>query len=323
MTPNSLLSIAIPTYNRCEILKQNLVAILPQLIKHHVTLYISDDSSDECTRIMAGELRTEHPLIVYRKNEPRLGHDANFFATLAMPDTDYVWYLGDSGYFAPGTLDEVLAALAKFHPNFCFLNTSLSGGGTRLIEGDALHPFLLDRTWYLTLSGATIYGRASRESQALQVSEARLAGWKNFPQLGVLLEACAQSPQRLLWLDSPMLKANQRKSSYWLKSAFNVFVKDWSNLIRSFPVLFSEMEQDRILRSHSVNTQLFGPTSLLQLRAIGALTVEELERHHRDFAVVSPISPMWARLLARLPQRLIALIWWVARSMRNFVRGKV
>ncbi len=323
MIPNTLLSIAIPTYNRSDMLRENLITMLPQLIKHRIPLYISDDSSDECTRIMAEELRTEHPLLVYRKNEARLGHDANFFATLAMPDTEYVWYLGDSRYFAPGALDEVMAALVRFNPDFCFLNTSLSGGGTRLIEGDTLHPFLLDRTWYLTLSGATIYGRTSRKSYSLQAPKSRLTDWKNFPQLGLILETCSQSHQRLLWLEPTMLKANQQKSSYWLKSAFSVFVKDWSKLIRSFPVLFNEMEQNRILRSHSINSGLFGFISLIHLRAIGALTVEELERYHRDFAIVSPISTIWANLLARLPQRLIVLLWWVVRFVRNLVRGKV
>lgn len=319
MTHNHLLSIAIPTYNRSDILRENLQAILPQLLKHRISVYVSDDGSDEHTLLLIEELRIEYPLLVYRKNNPRLGHDANFFATLAMPDTEYVWYLGDSLYFAPGTLAKILDALADTRPDFCFLNAYAPNGVTRIIDGNAVHPFLLDRTWYLTLSGATIYGRASRE---LYISENRRNNWKNFPQLGLILETCAQGPRRLLWIDTPVLKYNRKKSSYWLKSAFSVFVKDWSALIRSFPSLYNSEEQDRVIRSHGLNTRLFGLVNLVYLRAVGALTMEELDLHARDFTIASPISPLWARLVARLPIRLAATMWSLAITLRNLVRTK-
>jgi abequosyltransferase len=319
MTPNPLLSIAIPTYNRSEILRENLQGMLPQLRKHSIAVYISDDSSDDQTLVMVESLRAEYPLFIYRKNHPRFGHDANFFATIAMADTEYVWYLGDSWYFTPGTLDKVLDALCETRPDICFINALKPSGGMRIIEGEAVHPFLLDCTWYLTLTGATIYGRASRE---LQISATQKSGWKNFPQLGLILETCLQAHSRLLWLDSTMLRSNRNKSSYWIKSAFSVFVKDWSALVRSFPTLFNPIEQDRVIRSHGINTRLFGPISLVYLRSIGALTVNELELHRREFAIASPISPMWARFLAQVPQRVMAAVWSFATTVRNLLRRR-
>ena len=319
MTPNSLLAIAIPTYNRCEILRENLQSMLPELLEYRVAVYLSDDSSDERTRQMADDIGAEYPLLVYRKNTPRLGHDANFAATLSMPVAEYVWYLGDSQFFVPGSLGKVLAALADVRPDFCFVDASALDGSTRLIEGDSVHPFLLERTWYLTLTGATIFGRASR---SLPIPETRWLRWRNFPQLGLILETCAVTSPRLLWLEPQMLSFNRKKkSSYWAKSAFSVFVGDWTAIIRSFPTLFTHEEQDCIIRSHGVNTGLFSVTSIVYLRALGALTVEELDRHYRDFALVSPISPIWARLVARLPQRLIAAAWSRALSMRDYLRG--
>lgn len=318
MRPNPLLAIAIPTYNRSDILRENLRAMLPELLEHRISVYLSDDSPDDRTLKMADELRTEFPLLVYRKNAPRYGHDENFFATLAMPNTDYVWYLGDSLYWEPGTLGSVLDALTKTRPDFCFVNAYAPELGSRLIEGEAVHPFLLDRTWYLTLSGATIYGRVPR---AMQIPIARRADWKNFPQLGLILEACAQAPRRMHWLGAPVLKFNRKKSSYWLTSAFSVFVKDWSTLIRSFPTLFSPAEQDSVIRSHGVHTRLFGPVSLVHLRALGALTLEILDQHSHDFMVASPIAPRWARLVARLPQRAVSAVWSVVFAMRNLMRS--
>ncbi|MBB3195168.1 glycosyltransferase family 2 protein [Roseateles terrae] len=302
MTPNPLLSLAIPTYNRSEILLENLRAMLPDLMAHQVAVFISDDSTDDLTAQKVRALQQEYPLLTYRRNEPRHGHDANFFATVSMPDTDYVWYLGDSLFLQPGMLGTALEALATHRPDLCFVNAYVHDDQTRLLEGDDVHAFLLDRTWYLTLSGATIYSRGIR---MLPVEEARKWSWKNFPQLGLILEACSRAPRRLLWLGPTGIAFNRKKSSYWLKSAFDVFVKDWTTLIRSFPTLFSRVEQDRIIRSHAEHTQLFNLVSLLQLRAMGALTVETLQQHRQAFAIASPIPPWWASVVARVPVRAI------------------
>lgn len=303
MIPNPLLSLAVPTYNRSDILEENLRAMLPDLVRHRVAVHISDDSPNDQTQDMVDRLRREFPLLVYRKNDPRHGHDANFFATLAMPDTDYVWYLGDSMFLQPGMLGEVLEALDRHRPDFCFANSYARDDRSRLIEGADVHPFLLERTWYLTLSGATVYGRSAR---GILVTEERKADWKNFPQLGLILEACSRSDQRLMWLGTSGLAFNRKKSSYWLKSAFEVFVKDWTTLIRSFPTLFTHEEQNRVIRSHGLNTRLFDLLSLVQLRAIGALSAAELKRHRQAFAVASPIHPVWATLVARVPVGLIS-----------------
>jgi len=48
---NKRLAIAIPTYNRCEILREDLLLILPEIIEHSIAVYISDDSSNDDTRV--------------------------------------------------------------------------------------------------------------------------------------------------------------------------------------------------------------------------------------------------------------------------------
>ena len=299
MSPNPLLAIAIPTYNRSAILRENLLKMLPELRIHQVSVFISDDSTDDLTEAMSIVLRQEFPLIHYRRNQPRYGHDANFFATVAIPSADYVWYLGDSVYFQNGALAAVLQALTENRPDFCFVNGYVSNQVTCLLEGDAVKPFLLDRTWYLTLTGATIYSAAMR---ALPIAPDRARQWNNFPQLGLTLEACSRAPRRLLWLAPMFLTFNHKKSSYWLHSALKVFVGDWCALIRSFPSFFSEQEQRYVIRSHGKNTGLFNLRSLLLLRAIGALQPARLAEHAADFALASPIAPIWASWVSRFPR---------------------
>lgn len=314
MELNPLLSIAIPTYMRSEVLNQNLRAMLPELIEHQVAVYISDDSPDDATAKSIALLREDFPLLVYRKNEPRNGHDANFFATVTMPDTDYVWYLGDSVYFTPGTLARILEVLETFRPNFCFVNSTANDLDSRLVEGKAVHQFLLERTWYLTLTGATIYGREARN---LTVPNERKSNWKNFPQLGLILYACSINAQRMYWIGEQGLGFNRNKSSYWLNSAFEVFVKDWCALISSFPELFNNTEQVHVIRSHAINTKLFSLVGLLRLRIKGALSMDIINEHREDLAIASPRGIILARLISRIPVKLMHLIMLLIKTKRK------
>lgn len=312
LVPNPKLALAIPTYNRAEVLEQNLRCMLPDLKKLGVPVYISDDSTDFETQNRISELVKDYPLVFYRHNKLRLGHDDNFFSTLEMPDTDYVWYLGDSVFVRPGGFLEVLKLL-EHEPDFCFVNAYVKNRPNEHIESDQIHGFLLDRTWYLTLSGATIYGRKAR---SLPMATARKKQWKNFPQLGLILEYCSLKKVRCEWIGEPLIEINQNKKSYWEKQAFSVFVRDWSVLIRSFPKLFNKAEADRVIRSHSAQMGLFGCIGLFKLRAKKSLNFAILKEYESDFRVASG-SYAWAKLFCCVPSWFCKLCWWVADALRR------
>ena len=297
--PNSKLAIAIPTYNRTEILEENIRIMLPELQQHGIPVFISDDSSGLQTKIMVERLRQEYEYIYYQHNQSGLGHDKNFFATLGMSDHDYVWYMGDSVYCKPGCLREILKAL-EMGADFIFVNSYAKDKHSRLI-GDA-HAFLLERAWYLTLTGATVYGRQPR---SLLIDESRKACWRNFVQLGLILEYCSQQSVSLYWHGTPSLGFNKKKRSYWMKNALDVFVGDWTTLIRSFPVLFSTAEMQAVIRSHAAHTNIFGLKSLIFFRANEGLTVPIINKYKKEYAVASPTSVSMAYAVARIPVPLL------------------
>lgn len=314
--PNPRLALAIPTYQRSEILCENLKEMLPEIREHAIPVYISDDSKDEATAQMVEALRMEYEFIYYRRNVPGLGHDRNFFATIAMPDSDYVWYLGDSLSLRPGVLGEVLAQ-TRDGRDFFFVNAYVPDQRDRVLSSAEVKDFLLDRAWYLTLSGATVYGRRPR---SLQVAEERRKQWKNFPQLGLILEFASQHAASCAWVGTPSIQFNKKKKSYWQRTALDVFVRDWAALVRSFPALFSPAEADQIIRSHGVNTGVFGLKWLVMLRAAGGLNAAELKALGSDFALASPISPQWAKLVCLIPPLLAKAVWSGARAIKGSIR---
>jgi len=314
-TPNSLLALAIPTYNRSAILHENLKEMLPEIREHSIAVYISDDSKDSATEQMVAELKMEYEFIFYRRNEPSNGHDKNFFATLALPDTDFVWYLGDSLYLRSGVIADVLA-MANHDPDFIFVNSYAPELTDRTVAGAAFKDFLLNRAWYLTLSGATIYGRRPR---SLHVAEERRKQWKNFPQLGLIFEFVSMFSASCVWIGKPSILFNKKKKSYWQRNALDVFVRDWAALVRSFPKLFSGVEADRIIRSHGINTGVFSLKWLITLRANGGLNASEIDALGKDFALASPISPWWAKVVCMAPPFLVRGLWMGAKAIKESI----
>lgn len=303
-TYNKKLAIAIPTYNRPEILEENLLLMLPDLRLYSIPVYISDDSSDLKTEAVIKRLQSKYGHIYYRHNQPSFGHDGNFFATLAMPDTDYVWYMGDSLYFKQGVISEILEALDG-KVDFCFVNYRVKDTVSRHI--DSVHDFLVERTWYLTLSGATIYGRKPR---SLLIADERKKEWRNFVQLGLILEYCSRNVASMYWHGKQGFGFNRKKkTSYWTANTFSVFVEDWCNLIRSFQVLFSKVEIVEVIKSHAVNAELFTLRHLIFLRANNGLNSNLLNKYRSDFSVASQVGFDFAYFISFLPKMFSRILW--------------
>jgi glycosyltransferase involved in cell wall biosynthesis len=310
------LAIAIPTYNRSEILEENLRIMLPELKQYRVPVFISDDSSDSKTEILIDSLSQEYEGFSYRRNWPSLGHDKNFFATLEMADYDYVWYLGDSLYFKSGCLQEIIEAM-QADVDFIFVNSYAKDMRSRIV-GDA-RDFLLTRAWYLTLTGATIYGRRPRR---LFVDQCRKAIWRNFVQLGLVFEYCSQKSAVVYWLGTPSIGFNKKKNrSYWTSSALDVFVEDWTMFVQSFPALFSASEMKTVIRSHAVHTGIFGIKSLILIRAYGGLSVSIVQRHKSSYVLASPTSVCVTYAVALLPVFLLRGLVGVFYFLRGFGRS--
>jgi glycosyltransferase involved in cell wall biosynthesis len=314
-THNNTLAIAIPTYNRAEILNANLRSILPELRQYAIPVYISDDSPNFDTEAIIKQLQSEYSHIYYRHNQPSFGHDNNFFTTITMPECEFVWYMGDSLYIQPGVIGEILNILTE-GMDFCFVNYQLKDQ-TNLKILDA-HAFLLEKTWYLTLSGATIYGRKPR---ALIIDAEIRENWHNFPQLGLVLAYCSQNSVSAYWYGNPAIGLNKNKqNSYWSADPFSVFVADWSGIIRSFPTLFSRSEMDSIIKSHALNTPLFRFRHLIALRAKQELNPAIFKKHQRDLRVASPINPLFAYIVSYLPVNIAKFLWNLMIILKHILK---
>lgn len=122
-----LLTIAIPTYNRAEILKQKL-SFLFSIIDEDCLILISDNASEDNTIDIVKPFIEQFSNIVYHKNTTNLGYDANVLKCVELSTTDYVWVLSDDDDMEQNTPSIIINYIKKDSPDLICLNDANEKG---------------------------------------------------------------------------------------------------------------------------------------------------------------------------------------------------
>jgi abequosyltransferase len=298
---NSKLSIAIPTYNRSEILRENLLLIFADLKRYGIPVYISDDSTNDNTRTMVEELAKEYPHLFYVKNTPSLGHDLNCLKTLSMPSTEYVWYLNDSAIIVPEALAKILEVLDASDHDFI----SFSAKGRKLdVSGQVFsnaNDLLITLGWHLTQTGCTIYSK-----RCLKIIESlNIADCRNFPQTAIIFQAFAEGSKTLLWLNDKMIEVNKQKKSYWNDKVFDIFLGDWNNFVMKLPAVYSLNNKKETVVSHSIHTRLFSFTKLKKYRSKGVYNLAVYKKYKVLLTEATRVPKIVVWLIAVFPRAIL------------------
>lgn len=111
-----LLSICIPTFNRCRFLAELLASMAPQIATASdapfAELLISDNASTDGTAETVAAFRSRGLSVEYHCNEANLGADANFLRCLSLARGKYVWVLGDDDLVMPWAIPALLSLLS-------------------------------------------------------------------------------------------------------------------------------------------------------------------------------------------------------------------
>lgn len=125
MKNNPILTIAIPTWNRAEILDKALAALLPQIssFKDSLEIVISDNASDDHTKQIIEQYSEQYSrlnIIHYTQSE-NTGYYGNFKKCRELSNGQYFWLLSDNDYVANGLIDYLINILKTKSPSFIFL----------------------------------------------------------------------------------------------------------------------------------------------------------------------------------------------------------
>jgi abequosyltransferase len=107
-----LLTFAIPTYNRVQLLDRLLATLHQQLRgEPRVELLISDNASTDATPALVAGYESRGLKVRCIRNAINLGADRNILQCYEQAAGKYVWIFSDDDLIAPGTLARVLTAL--------------------------------------------------------------------------------------------------------------------------------------------------------------------------------------------------------------------
>jgi len=112
--PKPLLTIAIPTYNRAQFLRELLNSLTGQIsAEARVELLISDNASDDETAAIINDEQRKGTQLRYIRNAENIGPDANFLQCYECAAGKYVWLIGDDDFLLPGAVAKILDYLSK------------------------------------------------------------------------------------------------------------------------------------------------------------------------------------------------------------------
>lgn len=110
-----LLTIVLPTYKRCKFVEENIIAILPQLIKYkeEVSLLVTDNASNDGTTEVVSRFLNADCDIKYHCQKENIGAHGNFYWGIDNSESEFVFLLGDDDICSPNFLDSVLPILRE------------------------------------------------------------------------------------------------------------------------------------------------------------------------------------------------------------------
>ncbi|SHG29770.1 Glycosyltransferase involved in cell wall bisynthesis [Flavobacterium fluvii] len=305
------LAIAIPTYNRAEMLEYNLLQIIDELIQYHIPVYISDDSTNDETEKVFDRLKDKHKLFHYKKNEISLGHDLNCLHTISLPIENYVWYMGDSMIIKKGAIQKILSIMDGGDYDFICCNAEgrdLDINNMVFSNGVELMEMLC---WHLTMTGATVYNK----SKIFDIANFEVSKFKNFPQIAIIFEQFAANESRLFWTNEKLIYSNSQKNSYWESKVFEVFIDDYRSFLYNLSEVYTMGAKNGALLQHSLKTGIFSCRSFVLYRIGGFYNYEIFKKYKDDFKNFTRTNSLFLLILS--------FVWIKPLSKFNFFLRRI
>ena len=302
---NKKLAIAIPTFERAEIVAATISSLIPELKEFSIAIYVSDNSLGDETKKVLFELKKQYEFIYYYKNRVDLGHDRNSFYVAQMPESDYVWLYGDSLLVKSGAIKAVLHSIETYNPEIMSVNAA----NRDLDEASGIytdHNSVLDNFgWHVTLTGATIYSRATLSTIRQVVPD----NFINFPQLSLIFESLSKNCS-FYWENNKLIAASPNKKGYWVDTMFSIFIDDWSRAIRNLPESYDSKIKEKVIIEHSLKSNLFTAKSLLKARFYGAFNLSLYIQYKNLLAVHSRLNSAFLMLIAIFPRKVLLVYFF-------------
>ncbi len=147
MMNRPFLTIAIPTWNRCKPLQENVLSLIQEIkstVGEEIEILISDNASTDETEMLCKQLCHDYPFIRYHRHPENYGANANFQTVIQLARGQYVWLFGDDDLIVSNSLSKIIQDIRDFHfPDI------LIGGAILDTTGERVHLQSIHQTTFL------------------------------------------------------------------------------------------------------------------------------------------------------------------------------
>ncbi len=234
-----LLTIAVPTYNRCRHLAYLLRTLEHELQGLHadVTVLVSDNASTDDTPAVVADFLARIPSLQSRRNEVNEGADLNVSTCYLLPQTPYVWVLGDDDAPMAGVLPLLIELLRRESPDMLYLPSVATDDierdhpSHRVARLEAVDLRREDFATVLHVQMTFISGLVLRKSASISEparEHLRVTQGTSLPQLAWVLESLKQGRKFLVCRGHPLMATAVNRGGY---AVFQVFIVNHTRLV--------------------------------------------------------------------------------------------
>lgn len=309
-----LLTVAIPTYKRPELLEKCLASIFESIGHLDVEVLVMDDSIDQTNEEVRIRTVSTHKNLTWKHNKKNLGIDANICACLENAKGSYVWLIGEDDLMKRAGIQTALQAIDRCGaPPFIFSNYSYITADHRLtlreksidIEDGLIDfkEFFENYLWSAGFIGGCIFNRDA----FLKTDYKSYIGTYYAHVAGLCLMAVGK---QIGVISRPQVgnRVGNSATFTWSDDSFGVF-QGWRVLLRRLKPFFGEVTYKRAYENHRESHGYLKLKFLITKKADGLLKpasidqllkgdIDESERRRVQF--VAKYVPQFACKLARL-----------------------
>lgn len=262
---NTILTIAIPTFNRYKILKENLELIFKDL-NDEIQVFVSDNHSTDNTEIICEEFKI-HKNFQYFRNEKNIGYDANVLNVFKKSNSKYVWFLSDDDFVDNYTIKYIYSYLQINNPDALLINATVKSKNTDQILIESLGSTDEVKVEYCDSSCFIKYIQWSTLISSIIVRKENVSEQKAINYIG---SCFIQIP--IFWNSSfnknihilgsqKITKYDSEKPNFNL-SNYEIWFKSWITVISSFDNIFSK-KSTRIAATSLYKNSKFNKSGIL------------------------------------------------------------
>ena len=321
----SLLTIAIPTYNRSRQLEINIINIIDSL-SCNIKLFISDNASDDDTARMVEQYMAMSENISYQRNSTNIGYDGNIIKCIDGCSSEYIWLLSDDDYITLATIKRIYNILEEYQPDGMLINSKVINPETNSIIFSNLNNTIGDFQTTVNQAAILKYGKWSTLVSSMVIRHSVI----NTTILNQYIGSCfIQIP--IFWRSlygksiyicgDVLITKNDSKAHNFSLSTSQIWLSNWVNTVHSLKDLFGKSVCEQVIRN--LYSKPFYTMGSMQVHMIiarmeGILNLKEKATLIQKIGLTG-FERVMIELLVLIPRNLIKLIYFSTRKLKKLL----